>query len=67
MKLPTYPKEINIARDPFGARIMIHANPLPGTYDFSTDGRVLLTPVLARRIANNLFEFAAAREEAGRG
>jgi hypothetical protein len=58
MRLPKYGHEIVIARDLYSNAIMIHGKYENGHYDLQTDGRVALTPRLARDLAKKLLEFS---------
>jgi len=70
MKLPKFPHELVLARDAYGTKIVLHANS-EGGHDLSTDGRVLLSPSVARELAKRLLEFAdgspADKENVRRG
>jgi hypothetical protein len=70
MRLPKPGKDLVIARDGFGNRILLHGNTAEDAtagvdYDLQTDGRVCLTPEFARELASTLLKFAkaAARSE----
>lgn len=58
MKLPKYGDAKVLARDVYGSKILLIGNERPGSFDFYTDGRILLTASVAERLAAALVEFA---------
>ena len=63
MRLPMEAgREIIIARDKHGGKIVIHKNQGPG-FDLETDGRIALSGTLAKKIAEKLLEFAQQKAE----
>lgn len=64
MKFPTKPgTEKVIARDRYRNAVILFRNSTDGasadgSYDLMTDGRVVLTPLLARELARILLQFA---------
>ncbi len=62
MKLPSQCSEITLERDKYRNEIWLHGNCDGRSFDLSTDGRVLLSPRLARRLASKLIRFAESVE-----
>jgi len=58
-KLPEPGAETVIARDKYRNKILLHGNtPEDGGFDLQTDGRIVLTPELARDLASKLWALA---------
>jgi hypothetical protein len=51
-------RERIIGKDKFGTEVWIIPYPDGHAFDLQTDGRVFLTPMLARKLAKKLTEFA---------
>lgn len=62
MRLPKRYGELVLDRDRYANKILLHGNSDEG-YDLQTDGRVFLSPQLARRLAAKLLKFAASAEK----
>jgi len=55
--------ETVIARDKYGNKVFLIKNAGPG-YDLMTDGRIYLSPSLAKKLASKLATFAERRKKA---
>lgn len=63
MRLPKPNEERILVRDKYRSKVLLHGNQSYG-FDLQTDGRILLSTSVARKLAAALLDYARTREAA---